>query len=419
MADPAASHLSNAMQTSSSVRAHLRQMLAHPSSFRRFAAAVTAIAACALAATDTLRADDPVATSVTYNREVVRILQRKCFACHGRGGLAMSLATYRDARPWGRAIREELVEQRMPPSTVAPGASAVIRNPLALTFREMTTLLTWLDGGMPRGDAVDLPVAASLRRSGAAASQADLTLSVPAQTIPALQDLVVQEVTLDTGLTEPRLVSSVTIQPGSRRVLRGALLYADSAGGQGTAAGKGAGTAPRGQWLGSWTPWQPAVAPPGAHGFALAAGARLTLVLYYRGDEAKVTDQPSVELRFAPATSVPAKEVVVSTPQAPAGPRGKTTTLRAETTLAEKTTVWALQPSTDASARTLELVAVQPDGSVHPLVYIPVMRPEWPQALVLKEPLTLPASTRLRLTTGHVAASGSRAQARVAIGVLP
>ena len=68
-----------------------------------------------------LEADDPVSSSVSFNREIIRIIQRKCEPCHAPGGLSMSLSDYRDARAWGRAIREELVEHRMPPAIVARG----------------------------------------------------------------------------------------------------------------------------------------------------------------------------------------------------------------------------------------------------------------------------------------------------------
>jgi hypothetical protein len=96
-------------------------------------------------------ADDPVSTNVSFNREIVRIIQRKCEPCHTAGGLAFSLSDYREARAWGRAIREELVEHRMPPPVVARGYGGYLSDP-SLSTREMATFLTWLGGGMPRGD---------------------------------------------------------------------------------------------------------------------------------------------------------------------------------------------------------------------------------------------------------------------------
>ena len=63
------------------------------------------IAGAMLAARGRVRADDPVSSSVRFTGEVVRILNRKCQACHGPESLAMPLATYGDVRSWGRAIR--------------------------------------------------------------------------------------------------------------------------------------------------------------------------------------------------------------------------------------------------------------------------------------------------------------------------
>jgi len=44
------------------------------------------------------------AGAVTFNRDVLPILQKNCQVCHRPGEIApMSLLTYEDARPWARA----------------------------------------------------------------------------------------------------------------------------------------------------------------------------------------------------------------------------------------------------------------------------------------------------------------------------
>ena len=56
------------------------------------------------------------ARSVTFNRDVVPILQKNCQTCHRPGQIApMSLLTYKDARPWARAIKNAVVARTMPP----------------------------------------------------------------------------------------------------------------------------------------------------------------------------------------------------------------------------------------------------------------------------------------------------------------
>jgi len=49
----------------------------------------------------TSAADAPV----TFSKDVLPILQKNCQSCHRPGQMApMSLVTFRDARPWARAM---------------------------------------------------------------------------------------------------------------------------------------------------------------------------------------------------------------------------------------------------------------------------------------------------------------------------
>jgi mono/diheme cytochrome c family protein len=103
-------------------------------------------------------AHDPVTTGLTWNREVSRIVLAKCASCHRPGGAAFSLLSYSEARPWARAISEEVLERRMPPWGAVNGFGE-FRNETALTPRELEAIAQWVDGGAPEGDARDLPPA--------------------------------------------------------------------------------------------------------------------------------------------------------------------------------------------------------------------------------------------------------------------
>src|SRR5260221_8790581 len=55
-------------------------------------------------------------SGVTFNKDVLPILQRNCQECHRPGEVApMSLITYTDARPWAKAIKSAVVSKKMPP----------------------------------------------------------------------------------------------------------------------------------------------------------------------------------------------------------------------------------------------------------------------------------------------------------------
>src|ERR1044072_7880395 len=101
-------------------------------------------------------AHEPITTKVRFNKAVVRVFERNCLGCHRPGGVAMSLATYEEARPWAKAIKEEMLEKRMPPWHAVKGYGE-FRNAPLITQREIDMIVNWVEGGAPKGDDKDLP----------------------------------------------------------------------------------------------------------------------------------------------------------------------------------------------------------------------------------------------------------------------
>ncbi len=89
----------------------------------------------------------------------MRIFEKKCVPCHAPGRAAMPLASYHDVLPWTRAIREEILERRMPPWSAAHGVQP-LANDNSLSAREIAIVVSWADGGAARGDPADLKAAA-------------------------------------------------------------------------------------------------------------------------------------------------------------------------------------------------------------------------------------------------------------------
>ncbi len=103
-------------------------------------------------------AHDPITTKLTWTQEISRIIYKRCASCHHQGGAAFSLIAYDDARPWAKAIREEVLERRMPPWGAVEGIRGYRDDP-SLTALEVEMLVSWVEGGAPEGDAVYLPPA--------------------------------------------------------------------------------------------------------------------------------------------------------------------------------------------------------------------------------------------------------------------
>jgi len=104
------------------------------------------------------QAHEPITTKLTWTQEISRIIYKRCASCHHSGSAAFSLITYDEARPWAKAMREEVLERRMPPWGAVEGIRAYRDDP-SLTPIEVDMIVSWVEGGAPEGEAAYLPPA--------------------------------------------------------------------------------------------------------------------------------------------------------------------------------------------------------------------------------------------------------------------
>src|SRR6266446_1519945 len=117
-------------------------------------------------------------SSVTFNKDVLPILQSKCQGCHRPGEIApMSFLTYKDVRPWAKAIREAVLIKKMPPWFADPHYGK-FRNDQSLNQTQIDTLVAWVDAGAAEGEAQDAPPAVQFVE-GWESGQPDLVLEMP------------------------------------------------------------------------------------------------------------------------------------------------------------------------------------------------------------------------------------------------
>ena len=92
------------------------------------------------------------AETPTYNADVGQILFDNCASCHRPNQVApMSLLSYRDARPWARAIKAKVVAREMPPWFADPRFGE-FENDTSLSDEDIAAIVAWVDGGAPEGD---------------------------------------------------------------------------------------------------------------------------------------------------------------------------------------------------------------------------------------------------------------------------
>jgi mono/diheme cytochrome c family protein len=113
---------------------------------------VLLLAICTIAA----QAHDVITTKITWTREVSRIVYKSCASCHREGGSAFSLLTYEEARPWAKAIKEEVLARRMPVWNAVKGFGE-FKNDQGLTQEQIEIIANWVEGGAPEGNPAYLP----------------------------------------------------------------------------------------------------------------------------------------------------------------------------------------------------------------------------------------------------------------------
>ena len=99
----------------------------------------------------------PTGREVTFAKDVAPIVYAQCAYCHRPGEVApFSLLTYKDARPWARAIRQAVATRQMPPWNADPHFGD-FRDPRRLSEQQIATITAWVDGGAKEGDPADTP----------------------------------------------------------------------------------------------------------------------------------------------------------------------------------------------------------------------------------------------------------------------
>jgi hypothetical protein len=333
-------------------------------------------------------AHEPITTKVRFNKEVVRVLQRSCLGCHKPGGVAMSLATYEEARPWAKAIKEEILEKRMPPWRAMKGYGE-FRNAPSLTQHEVDLVVNWVEGGAPKGEDKDLP-AGPLYSDDWPLGQPDLILKPEAASKIAAGADERRAITLATDLKEDRWVTAIDLRPGNGLVVHSATFYLD--------AGRREGGPTPGTCLGTWMPGQKTVALPEGVAWLLPAGSRVVAKINYRTSSEAAEDRSEVGIYFA--KSPPRKqlqEISIANPDAaiPAGARFHQ--VSASFTSQDDAEAVTIRPCVNPLVVSLQATAYRPDGSEEVMIWARGYALGWQPTYHFKRPVRLPKGTRVEV----------------------
>jgi mono/diheme cytochrome c family protein len=157
-------------------------------------------------------------STVTYNKDVLPIMQKNCQSCHRPGEIGpSSFLTYQSTRPWAKAIREAVLTKKMPPWFADPRFGH-FANDRRLTDADVKTLVAWVDAGAPEGDPEDMPPPIEWRDGWNI--KPDVVIGMPKPyNVPARGTIEYTYFVVPTGFTKDTWVIDAEVRPGNRRVV--------------------------------------------------------------------------------------------------------------------------------------------------------------------------------------------------------
>jgi hypothetical protein len=341
----------------------------------------------------------------------------------------MSLLTYDEARPWAKAIRDEVSEGHMPPWH-ADAPRGTFHNERLLTAEEKDTLVRWANGGAPKGDAKDLPPV-PMFADGWAIGKPDVVLEMQEDyKVPAEGTIQYEYFYIPTNFTEPKYVQAIEVRPGNRAVVHHVLVYYRSKPDMqrtgvmrpnpalarmppdtpGIHERPARTDLPPRRILATYAPGtNPQVMPAGT-ALRLEAGGVLELQMHYTTNGEAGTDRTKVGLVFSkePAPrEVRPSQFFNATFTLPAG--ASEVVVNADAEFLQDTTVWGIFPHTHLRGKKWEYTLVLPDGTKKTILSVPRYDFNWQTYYMFKEPLQVPKGARLVSTAWYDNSAANRA----------
>jgi hypothetical protein len=355
------------------------------------------------------------APRLTFTKDVAPILYRNCTGCHRPGEIApMSLLTYEDARPYARAMRDEIGQGHMPPWH-ADAPAGTFENERRITDDEKKTILDWIASGAAKGDPKDMPPQPEYTR-GWSIGKPDVIFEMQeAYKIPAKGAVAYEYFYIPTNFTEPKFVQAIEIRPGNRSVVHHVLvqyiarpdmtrtpvlkfnpeyqrLPEEVLGDRRPRRQEGMPT----RLIATYAPGTSTQIFRQGTALRLEPGGTLELQMHYTANGTAASDRTRVGLIFSkdPAPrEVRPSAFYNGSFTLPAG--APDTRVPCEVTFQQDATIYGLFPHTHVRGKSWEYTLVLPDGTSRSILSVPHYDFNWQTYYMFKEPLQVPKGAKI------------------------
>jgi hypothetical protein len=351
----------------------------------------------------------------TFSQDVAPIIYKNCVGCHRPGEIApMSLLSYAEARPWAKAIRDEVSEGNMPPWHADPHYLK-LRDERRLSDADRDTLIRWANSGAAEGDPKATPPAPTFAE-GWRMGKPDAVFEMQEDyAVPAEGTVEYEWFYIPTNFTEPKYVQQIEVRPGNKAVVHHVLVYyranpdkqrapvlVPNQAQMKIAERPGGSRPPKGRELGprrlvaSFAPGtDPQVFPAGT-ALRLEPGGTLELQMHYTTNGTAGTDRSKIGMIFAakePEYEVRASAFYNGSLVLPAG--AEDVKVDADIGFAQDAIIWGMLPHTHLRGKKWEYRLELPDGTSKVILAVPKYDFNWQTYYMFEEPLRVPKGAKL------------------------
>jgi mono/diheme cytochrome c family protein len=367
---------------------------------KRKPALLTAIAilfCCLLAAGAQTSGASDKQSAPTFSKEIAPIFYRNCINCHRQGEIApMSLVTYKEVRPWAKAIREKVITREMPPWHPDPNIGHWA-NDRRMSQKEIDTVVAWIDSGAAEGNPKELPPAPKFS-DGWQIGKPDVIFHMPEEfTVPAEGAVPYQHFRVPTNFKEDRYIHAMEARAGDLSVVHHIVIYVREPGYKRPKKldlGEGL--------LGALSPGQtPFIAQPGTAKL-IKAGSELIFQMHYTPSGKETKDRSYLGLIFS---KEPVKKIITTTAAFDTRfviPPGATNyEVKASQEIEQDTEIVSLMPHMHLRGKDITYTAIYPDGRRETLLHIPRYNFSWQVYYYPKQPIRMPKGTIIEVVAHY------------------
>jgi hypothetical protein len=309
---------------------------------------------------------------------------------------------------------KRVVSQKMMPPWFADPNFGHFSNDRALTEKEISTIVAWVNAGAPQGDPKDMPASPNFVE-GWGIPKPDVVFQLPhAFPVPESGMIEYQYVILPTGFTEDKWIQAAEARPTDRSVVHHIIAYVREPGSNYFKDQKPGvffeapppkqdektdTSALPSDFLVGYAPGQPAEILRPGQAKLIKAGSDIVLEVHYTPNGKATSDQARLGLIFAkqtPKERVLTLSAVNGTFKIPPGDPNYRVDASFE--VPREVKLVGLHPHMHTRGKDFEYRLVFPNGETKTILKVPAYNWHWQLWYNLAEPIILPKGTKIECT---------------------